>query len=180
MGGERKEVLSSQALATATWYRFAAHWRSGQLNLRVGDQGFVQVAAAEGPVDVTEAPLLLGPTLRGDLDEVELYDFTRPPLAVFGNGLTEIDLPLDGGGAGEADVVSAGLLFDPGDFSDRRLGIRVFTAPMARSTALRSPSRPSVWSCGATTGSSSSGDAAERYCPFIHSSLVMSKTAAFF
>ena len=55
----------------------------------------------------------------------------------------------------------------------------VFTAAIALRTASLFPFTPSVSSCGAKSGNSSSAGVMDRYCPFIHSSFVMSKIAAF-
>lgn len=111
-GGVRKTVLSSQALAAATWYHFSAHLKSSRLTLSVGESAIVDTADFADSIDITPNPLTIGSSLRGDLDQVEFYDFTRSPLVAFSNGQTSIQLTLDAQGEAETTVAATGILAD--------------------------------------------------------------------
>ena len=113
--GERKTALSSQILTADTWYHFAAHVKSGRLVLVVGESDEIDLGDTVGSVDITPSPLTIGNTLLGNIDHLELFDFSRAPLAVFSNGQTSIDLVLDGQGEVQTPVLITGVLASPVD-----------------------------------------------------------------
>jgi hypothetical protein len=80
----------------------------------VGDGDSVQLGEASGPADATASPLLIGSTLEGNLEQVEVYDLARTPLATFSNGVTTLSVTLDGQGTADVPILSTGALFDPG------------------------------------------------------------------
>ena len=61
--------------------------------------------------------LVFGSTLTGDLDQLELYDFTRQPLAVFANGRKTIELTLDSQGEATTTIRTTGVFFSPAEGS---------------------------------------------------------------
>ena len=122
-GTERKRVLSRQALAAATWYRFAAHHRHSRLYVAVGDAAVVDVADAGGPADASPSPLVFGGELTGQLDGISVYDFTRAPLIVFGNGAPQIEVPLNATGSAAVTVKATGQFFSPGPDAPQSFGI---------------------------------------------------------
>jgi hypothetical protein len=93
--GVERKVLSPQALSAGMWYSLAAHLRGGQLRLGIGDSDLIQLGDQAPSVDTTDAPLVLGETLAGNLDHVEIYDFTTTPFVTFASGATETDVTLD-------------------------------------------------------------------------------------
>jgi hypothetical protein len=121
-GGERKRALSAEALAASTWYRFHAHFRAGRLRIAVGDDNnWVDAGDTSGPADSTMAPLTLGSALVGDLDEIQIYDLTRPPLFVFvgsgqpvSSGTPTTSVTFDEQGTAEFRLASTGQLLSPG------------------------------------------------------------------
>jgi hypothetical protein len=100
--GLDRQVLSQQVVSPGVWYPFAAHLRGQRLRLGVGDSDLVQLGDEAPTVDVADAPLIFGATLTGNLDQVEIYDFTTAPFVTFANSETEMDVTLDH--AGEADL----------------------------------------------------------------------------
>jgi hypothetical protein len=113
-GGEVREVVSRQALDAGVWYHVAAEVRNRELALAVAGDDTVELGAGVVSVDASEAPVVVGGTLRGNLDELAVYDFTRFPLMVFSNGLTEIDVAFDVEGKAEVEVWGAGKFFSAG------------------------------------------------------------------
>lgn len=81
-GGQKRRALSAEVIEAGKWYRFAAHLRSGRLQLGLGEHAAVRVADEAVAADATDAPLALGGGgFLGRLDEIEVYDFSRPAFA---------------------------------------------------------------------------------------------------
>jgi hypothetical protein len=112
-GGERQEVLSTQAMAAQTWYHVSAHFSSGRLQLVANsgnDRDVIRFFDSPGPADASDEPLLLGSSLVGSLDEVVLYDLSRPKLLTFADGSDLTSVTLDENGDATLPVMATGAL----------------------------------------------------------------------
>jgi len=103
-GGLERKVTSAQVIAGGVWYPFAAQLKGQTLRLGVGESDLVQLGDEATRADASSAPLILGPTLTGNLDQVEIYDFTSAPFVTFANGQTEIEVTLDQDGGADLPV----------------------------------------------------------------------------
>jgi hypothetical protein len=112
-GGVRRVVRSTQALAAATWYHVAAGVDAGRLHVTLDEGAHVQRGDPSGPPDVLDSPLLIGSTLVGHLQHLDVYDLTAPLLATFEDGSTERSVTLDDEGRADVTILSTGALVEP-------------------------------------------------------------------
>jgi hypothetical protein len=86
------------------------------LRLAVGNTPNVGLSEPIGPVDASEEPLVFGSSLVGNLDRLQLYDLTRPPLLVFPGNVTQFDVTLDAEGRGQTTISATGVWMTPEPF----------------------------------------------------------------
>jgi hypothetical protein len=105
-GGQRHRVLSRETVTTGTWYQFAAHFRRGQLALAFGPGDLIALADVPGSSDVSAEPVVIGSGFSGRLDEIALYDLSKPAFVTFADGSTDTLITLDDQGRGSVEMVA--------------------------------------------------------------------------
>jgi hypothetical protein len=105
-GGQRHRVLSRETVTAGSWYQFAAHFRNGQLALAFGKSDLIALADVAGAADLSTEPIVIGSGFSGQLDEIALYDLSKPAFVTFADGTTETVITLDDQGRGSVDVVA--------------------------------------------------------------------------
>ena len=101
-------VTSDQPVPREAWSIVSGRWESGRLYVSVGKLDTSIPAAAETTHGT--APVIVGESFVGMLDEVRLFDLSKQPLSTFANGQQSISFTADASGVFETQIVSTGAL----------------------------------------------------------------------
>jgi hypothetical protein len=82
--GDGIHDILSDVVNTGTWHQAAAGFSDGKLTLSV--DGKETSADVSGSIEIRAGPVAFGEDFAGDLDDVRLYDLTRPRLLAFEDG----------------------------------------------------------------------------------------------
>jgi hypothetical protein len=101
-------ATSSRSLQVGQWAKLYAAVDNGRVLVRV--DGVETSAPASGSMQHGETPIVCGEGFKGNLDDLKIFDLSRPGLLGFGNGLDSIQVTLDENGKGYVEIKSKGNL----------------------------------------------------------------------
>ncbi|MGE0454287.1 MAG: LamG-like jellyroll fold domain-containing protein [Vicinamibacteria bacterium] len=108
VAGAAEEIVFPSELAPGVWHTVAGSYSAGVLRVMVG--GEVEERALSGSLDTSTAPVVIGRSFTGNLDDVKVYDLSRPRLVAFAGGAEEIEVTLDANGEALVPLYSLGNL----------------------------------------------------------------------